>query len=44
MSGFQFALGLGLIAIGAAVMLYLGIRWIERPRPTEPVEHGDGEP
>lgn len=36
--------GLTLIVIAATVLLYFGIRWIERPDDeTEPTEHGDGE-
>ncbi len=46
MSGAEFAMWLGLIAIVVLVALYFGVRWIERPRhlAPEPIEHGDGEP
>ena len=36
-------IGLTLIVIGAAVLMYFGIRWQGDPQD-EPIEHGDGEP
>jgi len=44
MNGSQFAVALGLIAIGVIVAMFFIIRWIERPPAVDPVEHGDGEP
>lgn len=40
----QFAMWLGLIAIGVVVILYFGVRQIERRSEPEPIEHGDDEP
>lgn len=44
MSAPQFAMAPGLIVIVAFVIMLFGVWWINRPKPFEPTEYGDGEP